>query len=172
MIGVFVQVNTGSMFAKAYPVGYVVQENGCWEWTGATNGSYGVMVVGKRGHGKRFGMAHRIVYERERGPVPDGLTLDHLCRNHLCVRPDHLEPVTIAVNCARGYGFAAMNARKDRCDNGHEYTPGNTYRYPDGRRECRTCSAAYKSAWQAKYGRKRDRLAAMPALNRENNAKA
>jgi len=46
--------------------------------------------------------AHRAFYERYRGPIPDGLHLDHLCRNPPCVNPDHLEPVSNAENLRRG----------------------------------------------------------------------
>jgi imidazolonepropionase-like amidohydrolase len=46
--------------------------------------------------------AHRVIYERERGPIPGGLTLDHLCRNRRCVNPEHLEPVPVQVNVQRG----------------------------------------------------------------------
>lgn len=84
-------------------VGHVVDEaTGCWNWTGATSwGGYGrVGVPGAR----RTQNAHRAYYEAARGPVAPGLDLDHLCRNRQCVNPDHLEPVTRAVNAHRGRG--------------------------------------------------------------------
>lgn len=46
--------------------------------------------------------AHIVFYERAHGPVPAGLQLDHICRNRRCVNPDHLEPVTQAINVQRG----------------------------------------------------------------------
>lgn len=74
--------------------------SGCWLWSGAHS---------KNGYGycrhpvtRKVGNSHRIVYEMERGPIPEGLHLDHLCRNPACVNPDHLEPVTRSVNCNRG----------------------------------------------------------------------
>ena len=78
------------------PVEYLEDpDTGCWVWQRAmTRGGYGF----------RQGPAHRYVYERERGPIPDDLTLDHLCRNPGCVNPDHLEPVTSAENTRRGRG--------------------------------------------------------------------
>lgn len=72
-------------------------ETGCHDWIGARWGEYGCV---KR-EGRRR-LAHRFYYERQHGPIPDGLELDHLCRNRLCVNPDHLEPVTTAVNQQRG----------------------------------------------------------------------
>lgn len=79
---------------------FEVSEYGCWIWKGylQPNG------YGKAFDGKKVRMAHVVVWEAANGPVPDGLDLDHLCRNRACVRPDHLEPVTRAVNLRRGAG--------------------------------------------------------------------
>lgn len=76
---------------------YVVGDGGCWNWTGShwRNG-YGRMKV--KG---RWRQAHRIYWERENGPVPDGRELDHVCCNKTCVNPAHLEPVTHAENMRR-----------------------------------------------------------------------
>ena len=82
MIGVFVQVNLDSLLSNYRPIGYVMQENGCWDWVGATTTAYGVW---------NDTVAHRVMYERIRGPIPAGLTLDHLCRNRRCVNPVPLE---------------------------------------------------------------------------------
>ena len=72
----------------------------CWEWTAATGGKgYG---YGWCSNDKRMKGAHRLIWELLVGPIPEGLTLDHLCRNKLCVNPDHLEPVTHQVNILRG----------------------------------------------------------------------
>jgi hypothetical protein len=71
---------------------------GCWIWDGTIRpDGYGVKQGGR---GERA-MAHRWVYERVAGPIPEGLELDHLCRVRSCVNPDHLEPVTHDVNCQR-----------------------------------------------------------------------
>lgn len=79
---------------------YIVDDNGCWIWQGAkTHGGYG--VVGVPGCRKNA-VAHRVMYEREVGPIPGGLDLDHLCRVRHCINPDHLEPVTRRVNIERG----------------------------------------------------------------------
>lgn len=110
----------------------------CWTWSGRTNGDgYGLIDV--RGNGIR---SHRLAYELARGPIPDGLEIDHLCRNRACVNPDHLEPVDGRTNTHRGFSFAAINARKTHCVNGHEFTPDNTYtRANRVGRDCRACMA-------------------------------
>lgn len=108
----------------------------CWEWTGAKANGYG--RVAWRG---RVVAAHRLAYELRVGPIPDGLELDHLCRNRGCVRPDHLDPVTGRVNKLRGKGVSAAFAGRDQCKNGHELTPENVYLWRNARL-CRTCRAS------------------------------
>lgn len=70
----------------------------CWVWWGRTNGKYGYVALPDGGNV----MAHRVVYEQHKGPLPCGTELDHLCENTLCVNPDHLEPVRHATNVHRG----------------------------------------------------------------------
>lgn len=82
--------------------------------------------------------AHRVAFELIRGCIPNGLVLDHLCRNRGCVNPDHLEPVTFRENIMRGVGYTAQQARKTHCRHGHEFTVENTYVWRGGR-ICRTC---------------------------------
>jgi hypothetical protein len=111
-------------------------DGGCLIWTGAhTKDGYGNIRV--RGESVRV---HRLAYTLSRGPVPDDLVLDHLCRRRDCVNPDHMEPVTNKVNILRGEGACARNARVTECPAGHPYDEENTYVRPDGRgRECRAC---------------------------------
>lgn len=130
-MGVFVQINEGNPNGKSqrYPIGYVICESGCWEWVGAKSGvGYGTVTVG----GSHTKSAHRWMYEQVKGPIPDGMTLDHLCRKRDCVNPDHLEVVTMTENVLRGDGPTARNARKTHCARGHQYgarEPGTTQRH-------------------------------------------
>lgn len=137
MMGVFVQLNASSRKRHTNPVGYVIAENGCWDWVGGLmGGGYGAMTDGGRTR-----LAHRVLYERTRGPVPDGMQLDHLCRNRACVNPDHLEAVTQRTNLLRGVGLCAQNAAKTHCRKGHALVPGNldAHHLKRGLRWCRTC---------------------------------
>lgn len=88
---------------------------GCWLWAGSLNDNgYGILDVRTDGKARRFGV-HRLMYELLVGPIPEGLTLDHVwergCRFRHCVNPDHLEPVTQKENSRRASG-AVMNGRR------------------------------------------------------------
>lgn len=111
----------------------------CWEWTACKNHlGYGQIGLGRRDQG--LGMAHRVAYELLVGPIPEGLELDHLCRNPSCVNPDHLEPVTHAENMRRApYDAPASKRAKTHCLQGHPYSGENLYVNPKGSRECRAC---------------------------------
>lgn len=110
--------------------GVVVRDDGCWVWRGShTSDGYGRIKVPRVG----VCYAHRVAYEQWVGPVPEGLILDHLCRVRDCCRPEHLEPVTIAVNNRRGA------VTRTHCKRGHAYSGPSLRITPDGRRECRNC---------------------------------
>jgi HNH endonuclease len=109
--------------------------DGCWEWAGSKDGKgYGQITIERRTR-----RAHRVVYELMAGPIPDGLTLDHLCRNPGCVRPAHLEAVTRGENVLRGDGITAVAARRSHCPYGHPFDEANTRMYR-GQRCCRACA--------------------------------
>jgi hypothetical protein len=111
----------------------------CWEWQAAKD-TKGYGVFNLRGVLVR---AHRFAYETLMGPVPEGLELDHLCRNRICVFPGHLEPVTHRVNHARGDASIRRSitaAQQTHCKRNHAFTRENTYRdKKTGARTCRTC---------------------------------
>jgi hypothetical protein len=92
----------------------------CWLWTRYVRPS-GYAVFGGR-------YIHRLAFELLVGPIPEGMEIDHLCRNRSCANPAHLEPVTRPENLRRGETFAAENAAKTHCLHGHEFTPANTSR--------------------------------------------
>lgn len=117
----------------------------CWPWVGKTLRGYGQIL-----HGGRHTSAHRISYEMHVGPIPTGLTIDHVrargCLLKSCVNPAHLEAVTSRENTLRSDNAASLNARKTHCKRGHEFTAENTLpRKPRGR-NCRTCMRALQRA--------------------------
>lgn len=113
----------------------LVPDTGCWEWQGYRQpaGHGRVRVAGVKV------LVHRWVWEFLVGEIPEGLELDHLCRNPPCANPEHLEPVTHQVNVLRGEAPAALNAVKTHCPADHPYDAENTRVDNLGRRVCLTC---------------------------------
>lgn len=111
--------------------------SGCWLWDGSRDSKgYGQYRDPETNRNLR---AHRVCYEFNVGPIPDGMELDHKCRNRACVNPDHLEPVSHHVNTLRGIGPSAVNAVKTHCPKGHKYGTDRTRINPNGSRHCREC---------------------------------
>lgn len=115
-------------------------ENGCWVWTACRGKRYGTLYLGTI-NGKRIDVGvHRFSYELHKGPIPEGLEIDHLCKNTFCVNPEHLEAVTKRENLLRSSSFVAINSRKTHCTRGHLYDAENTYISTVGKRRiCKAC---------------------------------
>lgn len=127
--------------------------DGCWMWQGTKNpNGYGSFYVGNEYPGRNQDLAHRAAYRMFKGPIPKGLSIDHLCRRPLCVNPDHLEAVSLRENILRGAGVAAVNAAKTHCIHGHPLSGANL-RIVQGKRQCVTC---LRSAGKAHQQRRRD----------------
>ncbi len=118
---------------------------GCVDWTGSmTEKGYGIVEWDGR-----TWRAHRVAYVLENGPIPEGMQLDHLCRNRRCINPTHLEVVTSRENTLRGMGPSAQNAMKTHCNRGHILDGDNLYLWNRKGREptrhCRTCKSLTKA---------------------------
>jgi len=108
----------------------------CWLWRASNDGhGYGQLSLQRKPI-----KAHRFAYTLLRGAIPQGLTIDHLCRNRACVNPEHMEVVTQKVNTLRGIGASAKHARATYCLRGHAFVLSNTYRTREGWRCCRLCN--------------------------------
>jgi hypothetical protein len=107
----------------------VAGEDGCWIWAGGIASTYGRFFLTST---RAYIGAHRFSWELVNGPIPDDMTIDHLCFVRRCVNPAHMEVVTQAENNRRAA------ARKTHCPQGHEYTEANTYVW-GGKRQCREC---------------------------------
>lgn len=126
----------------------------CWEFQGT-------LVKGRgapKGYGRMYPgvpevpgetLVHRIVYILVRGPIPDGATIDHLCRNTVCCNPYHLEPTTQRVNTLRGESPWAANARKTECSKGHPLD-GDNLRMEGSRRRCKQCARDADERYKAR----------------------
>jgi len=132
--------------------------HGCREWTGAKS-TRGYGFIRWEGHTNK--LAHRVAWQLAYGPIPDGLTVDHVvCDNPPCVEPSHLCLATLRENILRsGTSHGAVNARKTECVRGHPLSGTNLHMDPSGRRICRACkrlentsdrARARKAAWWRK----------------------
>ena len=131
------------------------RDDDCWEWrTAKQRGGYAAFVVGSPASRVKW-LSHRYSYTAFRGPIPDGLVIDHLCRRPWCVNPSHLEAVAHRENTLRGNGACAVHARKTHCARGHPYDEANT-KFKKSGRVCRTC----ERRWWKETNERRKREAA------------
>jgi len=133
-----------------------MERSGCWSWRGSQINNYGQLRIDKAPY-----VAHRVTWLSLVGPIPDGLQVDHLCRNRACCNPEHLEPVTRSVNLRRiPKGTQRL---KSHCIHGHEMTLDNTLWQGRGkrRRVCKACRSIWNADQHAKLKlRKQHALAA------------
>lgn len=133
--------------------------NGCWEWTGCTNSKgYGCVH-----HDGKVRLTHRVSYELLVGQIPDGLQIDHLCRNKRCCNPKHLEAVTAQENTRRAQG--------DRCKYGHPLAGPNVKVKSKGsagfQRQCAVCQIDERTRRTARESKGMRRTSATAAARRE-----
>ena len=114
----------------------------CWVWTASGNhGGYGYVSFNGRQQ-----VAHRVLYQILVGPIPEGLTLDHLCRNRRCVNPAHLDPVSNRENILRGTSRSALRAKQTHCKYGHPLS-GENLKLKGTERVCLTCKRRHDFTW-------------------------
>lgn len=124
-------------FGHILPTPHPTLPTPCWQWTGTFNKSTGYGILSQSGQTQ---YCHQISYREFVKEIPDGLEIDHLCRNRACCSPIHLEAVPPAINNLRGEGNAAKNARKTHCKTGHLLSGDNLFIDNQGHRQCRACS--------------------------------
>lgn len=124
----------------------ITKTENCWIWNGASH----VEGYGLFGIKRRLYYTHRIAYFLKHGKINPNLTIDHLCRNRVCVNPDHMEQVTQQENTLRGKTLAAENSKKTHCPRGHPYDIIDKI----GHRRCSICLKEKKKIWTRMFRRR------------------
>jgi hypothetical protein len=130
--------------ARLRPPYIVIDRSGCWVWQRQKNAKGYSRITIPQPFSRKV-RAHRVSYILNRGPIPYGMTLDHLCRNTSCVNPDHLEPCSPEENRTRSpHDFAALQTVKTHCPQGHPYEEANLRpnKVREGERDCSICHRA------------------------------
>lgn len=135
------KINSTKLFADKVLIGATTE---CWVWIGSTDSGYGQL----QRKGKRL-QAHRFAYELLVGPIPEGLTLDHLCRTRNCVNPIHVEPLSRGDNTRRAAPYRVAN--KIMCKFGHPLSGENLkieVHNGQSRRRCLSCAREASARWR------------------------
>lgn len=142
----------------------IIDENGCWVWTRSSRNGYAQIYMSSLAKTTK---GHRLTYMLVKGDIPEGKVLDHLCRNKICVNPEHLEPVTTRENILRGEGKTAIRARQTHCIHGHPLSGYNLYITSRGYRLCMSCQIERnKKANVVKKRKRHERAEQRKALQR------
>lgn len=153
--------NIRPTFAREMTISYLMEKfsksfdktsNGCWEWRKGLNkdGYSQISLWGGWKKAPKGGQypAHRIMYELIKGELKPDEQIDHLCRNKVCINPEHLEAVDKDTNNIRGNSPSAIHSRKTQCPKGHPYSGANLYiefkQNGKTMRRCRACRAEQK----------------------------
>ncbi len=112
----------------------------CWLWTAYIN-KFGYGVIGT--YDKKTALAHRVSFELTKGPIPEGLEINHLCEVKNCINPDHLEAITRAEHILKtDFQGGKYQKNKTHCVNGHSFQETDVYITKEGHRKCRACGRA------------------------------
>lgn len=118
-------------------------DNGCWNWCGALSRKASDHPYGHLKVDGKMVYSHRLMFELHTGKsIPEGMQIDHLCRNTKCCNPKHLELVSSRENTIRG-----ANA-KQHCINGHDWIAANHFVNDKGHRRCKICANDYLRKWR------------------------
>lgn len=135
----------------------------CWLWQGYADrdGYARIEVIGGK---NKF--VHRLSYEAFTGSIPEGMSIDHICKNRGCCNPKHLQQLSIKENILRGDGASSKNNKKTHCNEGHEFSAENTYINNRSARVCKTCAkiSANKNLDKKKSGVSTARKTAMERI--------
>lgn len=131
----------------------VESDSACWRWMGSVTAT----GYGRFSYQSRATWAHRASWQMFRGFIPEGMEIDHTCRNRRCVNPKHLEPVSHRENVRRA-------ADRPTCQRGHLWTSESTITDRKGHRRCRICANEYQRLFRQE--RRRPRVAAWQAESR------